>query len=486
MRHIPSKEMLFHALIIAVPFVVLGSLTLHRLAPSGVFTVSAATVDRSPYVNRILPQDRALLDASGDYLTLIDEPGYFSVDVPEGYESVDVTVEYRNHGQPIIELGALTDIFSQSYDLRPLENAVVDALGWQEDTVDGMRVLQREHTVDVNNFFTNPPPLWQVATYHADLPTPYRDATYAPLGRTHTLDASLRGYHKFATYIKDEAFSFTFGFTDMNRTEGNDAGVLRVWNDQGQPVLEKFFDDDGNTAESQGHEGVQYISLTGEGWDEGVYTVEMSGTSDIFWRTITTPQRYVTFVNRLYIGDDVGYRDGDRRTSFITNAKHFVFETYHADSAEEVTLGGIALQLPESHQKVRYDIEERGLVEGYTDKGDLFMTGDGLFALSSQSFFNPYPVRISAYSDLDALNVDYVVTTYEPSTQLSEGWSSATASFDLARVYQSEGNATFLLSVPGIAERDGEVDVRRITLAYHKQPPTLRDMARQLRDWFLR
>lgn len=485
MRHLPPKELFLHALIIALPFVALGALTWHRLAPSGVFTVSAATTERSPYVNRILPQDRAPLDASGDYLTLIDEPGYFSVNVPDGYTSVDVTVEYRNHGQPIIELGALTDIFSQSYDLRPLENTVVDALDWQEDTVEGVRVLQREDAVNVNTFLTNPPPLWQIATYHADLPTAYRDAAYVPLGHTQTLDASLRGYHKFATYIKDEAFSFTFGFTDMNRTEGSDAGVVRVWNDQGQPVLEKFFDDDGNTAESQGHEGVQYLTLTGEGWSEGVYTVELSGTSDIFWRTITTPQRFVTFVNRMYIGDDVGYRDGDRRTSFITNAKHFVFETYHADSAEEVTLGGVALQLPESHEKVRYDVAEQGLVAGYTDKGDLFMTGDGLFALTDGSFFNPYPVRMNAYTDLDALNVDYVLTTYEPPTPLGDGWSSATATFDLAHVYQAEGSATFLLSAPGIAERDGKVDVRRITLAYHKQPPTLRDMARQLRDWFL-
>lgn len=471
--------MRWHLLIPAIPFVVLAGLTWRFLAPTGTFTVSAGTLERSPYINRLLPQDRA---PEGDgYVTVVNEPVYFSANVPDGYTSVDVAVEYRNNGQPVIELGALTDIFSGGYDLRPFENAIIDALDWPATTDGDARVLAR------NGDDIDDAERYQIATYHAELTEPYREIGYTPLGTTHTVDVSLRGYHKFATYIKGETFRMTIGLMDMNRTEGRDDAVLRVWNENGEPMLERRIDDDGITSDSQQNSGVPVaVELTGDGWPEGVYTVELSGTSDIFWRSITTPQRYVTFINRVYIADDVGYRDGDHRTVFITNAKHVTFETFHADSAEEVVLGPYAVQLPASHEKVRYDVEERGLVEGSVDKGDVKMTGDGLFAFSRDTFFNPYPVTMSAYTDLDALNVDYVYTSYEPPTDLGDGWSSASATFFLDGVYQQDGAATFLLSVPGIEERGATVDVRRITLTYHRTPPTLRDMARALRNAFLR
>lgn len=476
-------EIVLHAVLIAAPFVLVVVLALHHLAPSGTFTVSAGTLERSPYVNRILPAERA--PEQDGVVSIIDEPVYFSVNIPDGYEHVAVTLDYRSNGQPMLELGALTDIVAQSYDLRPLSNAVIDALDWSEDADATQRLLSRNDDMTLDAFLDDAPQRYRIATYHADLAAPYREASYTPLGSTQTVHVSLRGYHKFATYVKDERFAFTFGYMDMNRTEGADDGVVRVWNENGEVMLEEHLRDDGITSDGQENLGYQTIAVQGDRWPEGVYEVELSGTSDIFWRTVTTSQRYVTFLNRLYIGDDVGYLDGDRATTFVTNAKHFVFETFHADSAEEVTLGGVAVQLPQSHEKVRYDVEDAGLVQGMTAKGDVKMTADGLFAFTHDAFFNPYPVRVNAYTDLDALNVDYLLTTYEPPIALGDGWFRATAQFDLADMYQAGGAATCILSAPSIAERDASVDVRRVTLTYTKTPPTLRDMARQLRDWFL-
>lgn len=483
-HHVRPLELFLHAAIIAVPFVLVVLLALRAVAPSGVFTVSAGALERSPYINRLLPQERA--PGADGVVSVVDEPVYFSVNVPDGYETVDVTVEYENHGQPIVELGALTDIFAQSYDLRPLENTIIDDLGWHEQNVDGVRLLQRKNDLAADDFATNPPQRYRIATYHAELPTPYREASYASLDAVQTQHVSLRGYHKFATYIRDERFAFTFGYMDMNRTEGVDDGVVRVWNEDGEVMLEEHLRDDGITSDGQDNVGMQTIAIAGDNWPEGVYEVELSGTSDIFWRTIVTPQRYVTFINRVYIGDDVGYLDGDRTTAFVTNAKHFVFETFHADSSEEVVLGGVAVQLPQSHEKVRFDVDDAGVVAGSTAKGDVKMTADGLFAFDMAAFFNPYPVTINAYTDLDALNVDYVYTAYDAPITLTDGWSQATATFTLADMYQADGAATFVLSVPGIAERDASVDVRNVTLTYRKSPPTVRDMLRQLRNLFLR
>lgn len=129
-------EGLGHSAIIAVPltlFIVLGWL---RLAPGGVFVVTANTLERSPYINRILPADRAPASTDGGSVTLMDDPTYFTALVPVGeYKSADVTIEYKNHEQPIIKLGVITDMVTNSFDLRALDNFIVDNIGWRESTV---------------------------------------------------------------------------------------------------------------------------------------------------------------------------------------------------------------------------------------------------------------------------------------------------------------------------------------------------------------
>lgn len=472
---ITVKESMLHALIVAVPFVVLALLTVRWLAPSGTFTVAAGTLERSPYINRLLPVERAPESSDGAWVRVVEDPTYFTVNVPDGgYNDVTVTLEFANHGQPVIELGALTDMFAQAYDLRPLQNTIIDALDdWERTVVDGATRYSREPG-------TQPTDMSTVATYRTTFAEPYRDAAYAPLGTTQTLGASLRGYHKYATYIRDETFAVTLGYMDMNRTAGADAGVVRVWNENGDVMLEQHFADDGNAGDNQLETHASALTLAGSGWPEGVYTVELSGTSDIFWRSIATPQRYVTFVNRLYVGDDVAYLPEPRATRFVTSAKHLVFETFHADSPEHVVIGDKTVALLSAGDKTRATITAPGTVAGYTPVGDVKMTGDGLFALTEGSFFNPYPVQLNAYTDLAAQGIAYVVTTYAPAEHLADGWYRASATFDLAPTVQSDGTVKFTLSTPGITEWGASVEVRNVTLAFHKSPMTFAEILQSI------
>lgn len=472
-------ECIAHAAIIAAPCIVFLVLGLHRLAPGGVFTVSAGTLERSPYINRILPQDRAPESTEGEYVTLVAEPAYFSVNLPDDdVRTVDVSLAYRNHGQDIFELGALTDIYSQSYDLKPIENALINESSWSS-LRDGDRILlQRAETyASIADFLVNPPARSRIATYHDELGTPYRDAECVPLGRTQTFDVSLRGYHKLATYVKNEALDFAISYMDMNRTTGTDEGVVRVWNENEEIMFERRFSDDGNATENQVSSALTTIDVEGVGWPEGVYTIEMSGTSDIFWRRITTAQRYATFVNRVYIGDDVGYRAEPRATAFYTDAKHFTFETFHADSPEWVRIGRLTVPLPTSHDKVQQSILDVGVVEGMAPVGDVKITGEGLFAFSLGSFFNPYPARLTVHTDLASLGIDFILANYAPPQEDEEGWSTASASFDAASLAKQNGAVTFILSAPAIAEEGAVVDIRDISVTFTRDPLTLRRVA---------
>lgn len=466
-HHLTIRELLLHGVIIAVPFVLAFVLVLHRMAPSGTYTVDVGTLERSPYVNRILPEERA--PADGDAVRIVDDPTYFTANIPDGgYDSVDVTVDFDESNQKLLELGALTDVYANSYDLRSLMNAAIDNSTWTVLRDKGRMLLDRTGTyARIVDFMDNPPSRTAIATYHDELDSPYRDPAYRPLGTTQAISVSLRGYHSFVTYVKNETLDMTVAYTDMNRTEGADDGAVRVWNEAHEVVAETRIADDGITSDRQENSGVPTtVHVAVAGLAEGVYTVELSGTSDIFWRRITTPQRYVTFVNQVYIADDVGYADA-HATAFVTTAKHLTVETFHADSPRAITVGSATIALPQSHEKVQKDVVDPGLVAASTPVGDVRITGAGLFAFGASSFFNPLPTRMTAYTNLDAEGIDYVLAEYEPPTHVDGDTVRATANFDLASIRQSDGTIKFTLSAPGVADTDGII-IRRIRLDFHK------------------
>lgn len=136
LKRVQIIEGLGHAAIIAAPLTLLLVLGWLRLAPGGTFVVAADTFDRSPYINRILPADRVPAALDNEYVIMIDDPAYFTARVPDGdYTSADVTLEYRNHGQPVFKLGVITNMVTNSFDLRTLDNFIVDDSDWQESTV---------------------------------------------------------------------------------------------------------------------------------------------------------------------------------------------------------------------------------------------------------------------------------------------------------------------------------------------------------------
>ena len=477
---------LIQLIFILIPFGLFGWLLWIDIAPDGEKIITFEMDQISPYVNRLLPDERVLglqYNEWGEpYTTVIDEPVYFSVTMPHtDFETLDVEIEFANTGQQIVEVGALMDIQSQAFDLRPLQSLLIDGLEWDRVEDDGVALLQRISDYEsVDAFLADPPARSEVATYHYDLDTPYRLSSYTPLGHVRTIDASLRGYHQYVTYLKDEPFYLEVEYMDMNRTTGADDGVIRVRNEDDEVMYEYFLYDDGNELENQISDR-QTAVIDQSGWPEGVYRVELSGTSDLFWRTITTTQRYVTFINQLYIGDDIGYLADPRATTFYTSAKHLTLETYHSDATQRVTIGSEDVWLPLSHEKVTHTVEDAGVVLGHTPSGDVKITGDGKFAFSSDAFFDPDPISINSFTDIDALGVNYVLTSYE-SPEVHRRWLKAAGSFDVGDLNSQDGSVTFTFSVPGIQELQETVDVHAINLIFKKEPMSPKEFLHAVRE----
>jgi len=459
-----------------VPFVWLSFLS---SSPNGERTVTWSPNEISNFVLSPLPADRVSEVKNSDrgaYVTIQNEPVYFGVFPPsDDFTSADVQVEFDPHNAFAVELGGMTNVAAYAFDFRPLSNSILENLDWNilpNTSSDSTLLVFAKDDVKaaVQDFALHQPPRTSVVTYKATLPGTYREPSYVPLGSEQAFLISLRGSHEYVTYIKNESFHLAAKYQDINRTVGKDEGYIRVYNEDGTVMLEKAFVDDGNATEDQTYSSHSLV-LEGNGWPEGVYRVELSGTSDIMWRQFTTSQKYMAFKNRLYIGDDVGYLASDRKTSFVTDSKFIAFETFHADSAHLVALGNTVASIPQSHVLTRATIPDNGTVEGITDAGDIKMTGEAKFAPSASAFFDPDPRPLTLQTNLDDPTIRYIYANL-PSVELTSGseagWRTAGSTFTLSSLVKEADAYKFALSLSGFSGDLQTIDVHRFTVTFHK------------------
>ncbi|MFA6017620.1 MAG: hypothetical protein WCT28_03090 [Patescibacteria group bacterium] len=449
-------------------------------SPNGERTVSWVPGEFSPFITSPLPGERvSSLQTSdrGSFISLIGDPTYIGVFSPSNsFTSATVSVEFDPHSAYAFEIGGLTNIAAYAFDFHAFSNSAIESLDWtrlNSDEQSNFLVFAKDDAkLSVQDFLNHQPARSSIATYRATLPGVYRESSYVPLNGNQTFNVSLRGSHEYVTYIKNEPFRLDVMYQDINRTFGADEGYVRVYSEDGTVMVNELIVDDGNISEDQA-QNAHSISLSSNGWPEGVYRVELSGTSDIVWRQFVIGQRYMAFKNRLFLADDEGYLLNDRQTKFVTNSTSVVFETLHANSAQSISFDGTDVEIPAPYTKVRTVSDASGIVEGVTDAGDVKMIGEGKFALSRTAFFDPDPRALTATTDIDSESIEFVVANLPSISKTGDGWRTASATFALSDLVTESGAYKFALSLPGQGI-DGEVvDVHKISVTFHKDPISL-------------
>jgi len=365
--------------------------------------------------------------------------------------------------------------------LEPLQNLLIEQSDWSRIEAEGVVLLQRGAMYDsIEQFVTNAP-RDQIATYHYDLDRPYTLAYYWPTFWQRTIDVSLRGSHQFKTYIKNETLNFDIAYQDMNREDGSDSVSVIVTDWTGAEVVRETMVDDNNIYGNSNASGLHHVEIEVPDLAEGVYKVELRAGSDVFFRTITTTQQKMVFLNNVYLGDEVGYRSEDRAVRFWTEAKNLTFQTHHADGAQEVSVAGQTVQIPEPYERYDHQVSGTGTVSVSSPQGDLIVYGDGHIAFDPNQYFNPDPVRLAWNTDLDALGVNYIIAEYEPPT-LSDGWYQATVEFDTAWLVKEKDAWKFVLSTPGIEDLQEELWVSEINVVFVREPLTWSKLIQEIKE----
>ncbi len=471
---------LVQLLLILTPIALFGWLLHQEIVPSGTFVITHAMNETSPFIDRLLPDQRVSppeQNTDGEWFQMVKgDPAFFFVHPHRSFQTVEADIWFQNETVPIVELGVLGDVQSQSYSLEPLQNLILDNLRWPRIESSGLVLLQRQTTYpSINAFLENPPPMSEIATYQASLTQPFGLEGYTPQSESTVVDVSLRGFHEFKTYIKDEMLAFDFAYMDMNRDEGADGISILVTNADGVPVGDARASDDENVLSDAKPSGLRRISVAIPALPEGVYKVALQVDRDIFWRTITTSQQKMVFLNNVFLADEVAYREPGKSVHFWTEAKHLAFVTRHAEGVQSVGTGLRICVVTVPYARCELEVTEEGVQEVVTERGDLEVTTDGHVAFASGMYFNPDPVRLVYNTDLDRLGVNYVIASYT-SPRREGNWFVAHATFDASKMVLDKGTWKFVVSTPGITSLGASMNIGRIDLNLLRDPFSWTDL----------
>lgn len=453
---------------------------------NGEFTYSYYFNSTPGLISEFQPAGRALAreqnTENGDYYQrVVVDPVYFSVDLPSAYPKADVTIEYQNPSQSIVQLGLELDDddTTWNYDFQPLENKFIDDSNWPTLENDKYVLLQREPIYSsVDDFLTNPPTDSEVGTFLASLDFPFIDKTYQPSSDGTAISSPLRGRHEIYTYIKDEALEFKFTYQDINYDVGPDPLKINIFH-AGTNVFSQEWTDDGEVGITGTANGEKNAEIHLPDLQEGVYRIVLETNDDIIFTHIDSEQHKLVFKGRLHLAGSPEYIKtipdlNIDPTTVISDADFLTIMAKHQYGLGEIGFYNAPLEI--RRENVPY--EWRNPIYSYkhtftVPANDVEIITTGIFSFSEDAWFDPLFgfEPLSQYTS--GGNLDYIISGKYTYPERIRGWTTATASFDITRAYREDPTKLdFILSAAGLDQVPQGLKVRAIHITAHKEPIT--------------
>lgn len=445
------------------------------IVPSGQIRYETGFSKPHSFIGKPGPKERVMVDYDKSVLEVFGGPLYFSLLTPRSFDEAELTIKYRylDYSQveaPIIEAGVLVDGALWRYDLKPVNNEIINILSreWLVIKDGGKLLLQKEEKYDtIDSFISNPPQKDRIALYNTDLDIDYVLPDYRKSEDVRSIlgskKDSLRGSFEILTYIKDEELFFGMDIVDLNKNKDADPVELLLFYDS-TLLTSARLSDDGIATDNKKVLESRVINLKAADLPEGVYKVLLKAGDDIVVRNLRSNQSRIVFRNKLWLyeGDLLAdiYTDGTLLNAQTTNPGKL--QTVDVFQAEEICQpwesricresSPVELELSETYKLFTLPLSG-GINRISLENDDIIISGNGLFAFDSLSYFNPLFKKIDNSTKLEELSADYIFADYiEPWDQ--DGWLVKKIKFDISRAYRENGKYGFLISIPGLRAED--------------------------------
>lgn len=468
--------------------VVLGWFAYLKIVPSGKISYVYGFNKPNFFIGKLTPAERVEINKGSAEVK--GDPVYFSLRPPRRFEHASVTVKFKNTTDwPVVEMGLLNDKIAWGYDLKPLQNKIIDQLKLVWPVVydkNSARLIEREKKYDtVEKFLSNLPANNEIALYNYSLKNKFLLDKYSPAKEKQSIDYSFRGSYQFYTYIKNEDLDYVFNFIDLNANRDNDPVDIKVYSSDGLIYTKHIADDLAASSERQAR-------LKIAGLKEGVYRLSFIANDDIITKDITSAQSQFALINKIWLAQ------GNKKNLVLYTNSHLVSaQTINPASLGKIKVGESVLNLSETYKQFSLKIaspaetgsadNNSGKVDGtYPTKSqlkmaapgvsdrtkielvkdDIIISGDGVFSLSETGLLDPRFKSVDKNLDINQEKINYILTNYQEPLESGE-WRLATAEFDLTKAYQENGKYQFLISIPGLkaeAVNRGAVIIKEIKI----------------------
>lgn len=441
----------------------------------------------SPFIGEWEPRGRALdreknLRTGETYQQIVGDPVYLPVTVPRSYNSVDVTVEYQNPNQGLLELGIVTNEDPWNIRLLPFENKVIDEAirTWDTTTQEnGVTLIQKEKQFDsVADFEQHMPTDKGVGVYQYEPAVHYVDANYAAQEGTIDVKPYLRGRHEFVTYIKEEPLHIEMDFSDTNKLYNDDPVRVEVKNADGTVVYDDALAGDGEINPTLQTNALGTITIDIPDLPEGVYSINIPVGDDIVMTGLRTTQHKFVAKNRLFSVRNEAYAKAFPQmkvdaTTLLTNADALLMRTEDTSGLQTVRVGDDSVHIDTIFEPVEWVSPHAAqqLTQMVLPRNDIIVEGEGYFAFTKESFFDPdyFVQQITQHTDINSL--DYIVfKNYTSPVETQRSSLTQTIHVDFEGVAGDRKNLLFILSAPGIDHEKNTVQMNTIQFDFHREP----------------
>jgi len=425
-----------------------------KIVPSGNISYDYNFSQPSYFIGKLTPAER--VEITKTEAKIKGGPVYFSLKTPRRFEQAEVTIKFKNTTDfPIMEIGLLNNKEAWNYDLKPLQNKIIDqlSLAWPIALGEnGVRLIEREKKYNtVEQFLGNLPGVDEIALYNYSLKNNFLLNSYEPSRENNLIDYKFRGSYQFYTYIKQEELDYVFDFVDLNINEANGQIAIKVYS-EGKEIYSVY------TADKKADNNERQAFIKIADLPEGVYRFSIIANDDVITKSIISKQNQFVLINKVWLAQ--GNKDG---LALFTNSRLVNAQTVNPASLGKIKIGDIFLDLNETYKQLSVKILNRpAKIE--LPKDDIIISGDGVFSFTENGLFDPRLKNVDDNLDVNGEKINYVLTNYQTPVDF-DGWQTAVAKFDLTSAYQENGKYQFLISIPSLRTEElskGEIIIKEI------------------------
>lgn len=346
-----------------------------------------------------------------------------------------------------------------------------DLEGAQREKVDDeLSFWQKEHSyTDFAEFIAKPPMDKVTAAYYFDPSDIVELQAKNPKAKQGNFakDLVLRGTHTFYVQVAKDQLEINVTKQDDNGYDGEDTLTIKV-EKNGQQLAQQTIPDDGIVDRGSLQMQAQKATVRVDEAVPGIYKVILNDNTknaDVQITHLAVNQAKVVFASPIFVL-------GENPTSIWTNSKNITVLTYHKESLQTVKLDNERdLEITEINKKYTFDLNKDKPQEIHRliiPNNDLIVTGDGYFALSEDSFFNPEPIKTVPLMSLDSLNnADYAIARYA-SVKRDGEWKVASIYFEPKDIKVEGDKLYFSLESPGLSKSGGEYLIDNLEVTVKK------------------